>query len=282
MACQLYQLAEVRDTFAARIDAKEAQNRAGVRRRAEKDLPFGGLFARLFGMAFDVEKSVNTLKGERGEALVLQALLHALPDQWTVFHNVVIEPQPGVFAQIDLLVIGSSGLFLIETKAWRGSYIVAHDRWQRRAGQRWMAIDSPTAQVQRQARLLRDWLAQHRLLILPQPIDGWVCPFVIFTHAQWLRVSACSVAVFADVHELVRELLAQPADVLTTRQSDQLCDLIIRTPTPVAPLGATEPPLCPACNVPMVLRTARQGPHRGQSFYGCQNYPRCKMTRNLP
>jgi hypothetical protein len=34
-------------------------------------------------------------------------------------------------------------------------------------------------------------------------------------------------------------------------------------------------PTCPKCGVPMVLRTARQGPYAGRQFYGCPNYPRC-------
>jgi hypothetical protein len=35
-------------------------------------------------------------------------------------------------------------------------------------------------------------------------------------------------------------------------------------------------PLCPKCGIPMVLRTASQGEHKGRQFYGCQNYPRCR------
>ena len=38
-------------------------------------------------------------------------------------------------------------------------------------------------------------------------------------------------------------------------------------------------PLCPDCGVPMVLRTASRGPHQGERFYGCPNFPRCRCTR---
>jgi len=38
-------------------------------------------------------------------------------------------------------------------------------------------------------------------------------------------------------------------------------------------------PACPHCAKPMVLRTARQGPRAGQSFWGCPAYPDCKGTR---
>ncbi len=37
-----------------------------------------------------------------------------------------------------------------------------------------------------------------------------------------------------------------------------------------------ESPLCPKCGIPMVLRTAARGDHRGESFYGCRNYPDCR------
>lgn len=41
-------------------------------------------------------------------------------------------------------------------------------------------------------------------------------------------------------------------------------------------------PLCPKCGVPMVLRTAAQGGHKGEQFYGCQNYPRCREMKPVP
>ncbi len=38
----------------------------------------------------------------------------------------------------------------------------------------------------------------------------------------------------------------------------------------------SQPPICPKCGIPMVLRTARNGPQTGRTFYGCSNYPRCR------
>lgn len=39
---------------------------------------------------------------------------------------------------------------------------------------------------------------------------------------------------------------------------------------------ASDPPLCPTCGIPMVLRVARRGEHQGKPFYGCPNYPQCR------
>ena len=50
--------------------------------------------------------------------------------------------------------------------------------------------------------------------------------------------------------------------------------------TPVAPKeGHTEPPPCPKCGTPMVLRTAKRGSNAGTQFWGCPNYPRCHGIR---
>ncbi len=39
------------------------------------------------------------------------------------------------------------------------------------------------------------------------------------------------------------------------------------------------PPTCPKCGSKMVLRTAKRGPNRGNQFWGCSNYPRCRGIR---
>lgn len=35
-------------------------------------------------------------------------------------------------------------------------------------------------------------------------------------------------------------------------------------------------PICPKCNIPLVLRTAGKGEKHGEQTWGCQNYPRCR------
>ena len=37
-------------------------------------------------------------------------------------------------------------------------------------------------------------------------------------------------------------------------------------------------PICPKCNSPMVLRTAKKGGQSGEKFWGCGNYPKCRET----
>lgn len=39
--------------------------------------------------------------------------------------------------------------------------------------------------------------------------------------------------------------------------------------------------ICPKCGSKLVLRTAKNGPHAGNQFYGCSGYPKCKYIQNL-
>ena len=40
-------------------------------------------------------------------------------------------------------------------------------------------------------------------------------------------------------------------------------------------------PFCPKCGKPMRQRTARTGPHAGDSFWGCIGYPECNGIRSV-
>lgn len=52
--------------------------------------------------------------------------------------------------------------------------------------------------------------------------------------------------------------------------------------TPTLSLSTGEVPLCPKCQQPMVLRTVKKsGPHYGNQFWGCPDYPRCRGVRPL-
>ncbi len=78
---------------------------------------------------------------------------------------------------------------------------------------------------------------------------------------------------------LFREALAvkvhqpqvQPGQPFTTPVSE-----VTSSPQPSTGSGYGQPPLCPKCGQPMVLRTASTGANRGKTFWGCINYPKCK------
>jgi restriction system protein len=42
-----------------------------------------------------------------------------------------------------------------------------------------------------------------------------------------------------------------------------------------------QPPNCPMCAKPLVVRTAKRGPNAGGQFWGCRDYPACGGTRPI-
>lgn len=46
---------------------------------------------------------------------------------------------------------------------------------------------------------------------------------------------------------------------------------------PPSPLEGVAPPLCPACLIPLAVRSGKNG-----LFYGCSNYPKCRQTATIP
>ncbi|HSH03685.1 MAG TPA: DUF2726 domain-containing protein [Anaerolineae bacterium] len=47
---------------------------------------------------------------------------------------------------------------------------------------------------------------------------------------------------------------------------------------PIPNPSSSTPPLCPKCNAPLLLRTAKSGTNKGNQFWGCSNYPQCRQT----
>jgi hypothetical protein len=47
------------------------------------------------------------------------------------------------------------------------------------------------------------------------------------------------------------------------------------------PADSDYSPICPRCGITMVLRFDKDGPHRGQKYYGCLNFPECQEIQTL-
>lgn len=94
-------------------------------------------------------------KGAEGERIVAEHL-HELPKSYHIFHDASI---PGMGGNIDHIVAGKTGLFLIETKNYSTHYIINGDKWtyETRNGQQIMK-KNPGSQAKYGAKQLSDFL----------------------------------------------------------------------------------------------------------------------------
>jgi hypothetical protein len=153
--------------------------------------------------------------GASGEETTAQHL-SLLSNSYRVIHDVVL---PGMRGNIDHIVLGPNGIFVIETKNHRGFISCQGDAWtQRKIGQLGTPylgnIGCPSKQVKRSAVLLKH-LISDRL-----GINLYVSGIVVFTNKDAvLRVSNPTVAVLKP-SELSRFIQTHNSE--TTLRGEQL------------------------------------------------------------
>ncbi|NEP85253.1 MAG: NERD domain-containing protein [Okeania sp. SIO3C4] len=162
---------------------------------------------------FQFKQFRNQIKCNLDETF-LSLLLTSLPDNWVMFKNALIPTKYRKFTEIDLLIIGDAGAFLVEVKTWKGSFSANQNQWKRREGTRWVPLEnSPTSQSIYHHKMFEDW-------IIPQ-VSGFPENFifapVVFPVAKWISVTNCFVPVLQSFQELT-QMLQQSPKCLTNEQ----------------------------------------------------------------
>jgi nuclease-like protein/TadE-like protein len=132
------------------------------------------------------ERTAQVLQGFSGERQVGRVLAEQLPQDYVLFNGLALPRGAG---DIDHLVVGPTGLFLLETKTMKGHIVCEPDgTWRRtrvsRAGTAYSAyIGDPAAQVQRNIFAVRQAL-QRRVPVLFARAPLWIEGLVVFAHPE--------------------------------------------------------------------------------------------------
>jgi len=115
--------------------------------------------------------------GAEGEESVIRALQN-LDSSFKVVNDIFL---PGDRQNIDHVVVGSAGIFVIETKNHNGIIKCKEDDWSRtkigRRGTIYSAdIGNPSKQAKRNAVVLRNWLQSENIDV------GYIVAVVVFTN----------------------------------------------------------------------------------------------------
>ena len=221
-------------------------------------------------------------KGRRGEKKMAMLLAILPKDSYKVINNLLLQ-SGGHSTQIDHVVISVYGVFVIETKYYKGwiyggenseiwtknvfghKYDLRNPLWQNKGHIKAITrvLDDPELipiysiiAFSRQAKLFVD-------KSLPVMYWGQVVPF-IKRHKEPVLSEAC-------VNEIYHTLLsanvgdkeARKLHVKSVKQNKQRRDRAVASG------------LCPKCGGQLVLRKGQYG-----RFYGCSNYPKCRYTLN--
>ncbi len=231
MARRMYQHPDAKACFEQWVARKRQQEQESFHQHVDQTLPPLSGLSQMMGVFFQFEQTIRQFKGTLGEREIDFHLIHALPESWILFSDIVLEPNIDRFAQIDHVLIGSAGVFLIETKAWHGSFKAYRDQWQQRDGQHWVnCSSSPTTQHRRHATIFHTWLRHLDQSRIPAQPDAWVVPIVVMTDAQWLRATQCSMKVLMGTQHLVTYLREQRVRWLTDEQVQYLAHALAQPP----------------------------------------------------
>ncbi len=212
----LQQSPTLRQRFASQVNERKAASR-------EKTLEQlgGGIFGAIGVIGHDLYQLKNSVKGGWGEMVASFGVSLNLPDTWYCFENALI-PVGDRVTEIDRLIVGPGGVFLIEVKNWGGVYAAFRDNWKYKKNNQWVPLDtSPTKQSSYHQRCFYKWL---RPLVPGLPRDFVHAP-VVFLSVRWLGVNQCSVPVLSGVSAL-RKFLNEAGTVLSHEQVNSIVNAI--------------------------------------------------------
>jgi hypothetical protein len=132
------------------------------------------LLAPLIAFYFYLRKYHIYSGGWEGEKQVTKLLTSTLSDDYYLLNDLYLRDAGG---DIDHVVLGPNGVFVLETKNWSGNISCNGDEWQR-AGRRNFS-GSPSRQVKRNAAKIKQIIDNSPNL---RPLGLWVEGIVVFTN----------------------------------------------------------------------------------------------------
>ncbi|HHQ4761638.1 NERD domain-containing protein [Aeromonas veronii] len=252
-------------------------------------------------------------KGMVGEAFINLGIRLFLDRQEYHLLKDVTLPTPQGTTQIDHVIVSRFGLFVIETKNIKGWIFgnPAHKSWTQQLYRRRHTFQNPLRQNYLHLMTLKSLLglADHQLHSIiyfigdctfktPMPdnvMNRGLIRYIkskttqVLTSAEVTRVidtiQRGRLAANWQTHKQhVAQLKARHSEVPRPRLSVATMPVVnqVVNAAPTITESLTQAnPLCPRCGNPMVLRTAKRGDNRGNQFWGCSGYPKCREIKTL-
>lgn len=220
------------------------------------------------------------IKGIIGE-LYVAAFLKILPkDKYTVINNLLFTWN-GHSTQIDHIVVSIYGIFVIETKFYKGLIYGGENSeyWLQNIYGNKHQFRNPILQNQGHIRALKHLLHEYENITF--------ISIIAFSSRATLHVKTESTVIH--FYQLYRTIRKNKNKVITEEQVRQIHSLLIANKTKIRiakrqhiasvkrntirQRNAVSNGYCPRCGGKLILRKGRYG-----KFYGCSNYPKCKYA----
>ena len=194
-------------------------------------------------------------------------------------------PTPDGTTQIHHVIVCPYGVFVIETKFMQRLLCgrAEEQYWTQRIGRRSYRLQNPLRQNVKHVQALK------ALLDLP---DTAIHSVVVFTRTGRFKTERPANVLLRGSYLTYIKSFCTPA--LTDRQIEATLQKIRSgrlAPTrathrqhirhPRSPLDPSAQRDCPLCGAAMVLHTVKHSANKGSRFWGCSNYPRCRVMQPI-
>ena len=220
------------------------------------------------------------VKGSIGERKVAK-ILKSLPEpEYRVLNNVMLSTSNGT-TQIDHVVVSVYGIFVIETKNYKGWIRGKEysDTWTQNIYGHKYTLKNPLHQNYGHIKALQ------QLLEIPEEL---FVSIVAFSTKATIKVKTKqNLIYFSELKRTIKEYskpriaqesLDELANIITTANIDSKENRKVHIQNIHAKTEEkeelVEQGICPKCGGKLVERNGRYG-----EFFGCSNYPKCKFTK---
>jgi len=235
----------------------------------------------LGGFVFRLYKA--KIKGIIGEKTIAAFLTRLDPTKYMVINDLMLKTE-GKTSQIDHVVISNYGIFVIETKNYKG-WILGDEHgesWTQVIYKRKEKFYNPIRQNYGHVQALKQNLPEY------QEIN--FIPIIVFSINAELKVKTATKVIYSV--NLLKTIREHTVETLTDQQKEAIYSKLVRLniggkevrtqhvegihkkKAEVAKqIGINR---CPKCDGELTLRKGKNG-----DFKGCSNYPKCRFTINI-
>lgn len=223
---------------------------------------------------------MSIFKGWFGEIKTTFWMWVSLDSQtYNRFHNAII-PSPNGTTQIDHILVSRYGIFIVETKNKAGWIFGAENQpnWTQVIYDKKYSFQNPLRQTYRQKKILAQFL---------QIEETHIQTVIYFAGDSKFKTEMPSNVINSGIGSYIKKFSTQ---VLSQDEVYQIAVKLgqhtnesqISTSDHVRSLRErhNSTTVCPKCGGLLKIREAKKGQKTGSKFLGCENYPRCRFTRN--
>lgn len=219
---------------------------------------------------------VGELKTKAAETLLLDSNIYQ------VFNNVLI-PTYQATTQIDHIIISRYGIFVLETKDKTGWIFGNEDNqeWTQVIFHKKYHFQNPLRQNYLHTKSLSEYLGVEHKKIFPLIVFWGDCKFRtnmppnvvkgIFAPTDYIKSKTQIIFSDKEVTDICDKISNAKGNSGFTNQINHVRNLNHRF----------NDGICPKCGGKLLNRVVSKGTNAGNLFLGCENFPRCKYTKDI-